>query len=462
MREPAKCQPANEWTADTHCFPSAAFTCLVGALSMRYEPLDPKLFVENRIRLTSLLPSKSIAIVNANDVLPTNADGTLALRQNSDLFYLTGVDQEETMLLLFPDADDEKQREILFLREPNEQNELWEGHKLRKDEAQKLTGIKQVRWIQDFWATFHRLVLEAEHVYLNTNEHKRAACEVQTRDDRFVIEARRRYPLHDYRRLAPLLHQARITKGSREIAVIDRACQITSRAFKRVLKLVKPGLTEAHVEAEFAHEFILSRSRFAYEPIIGTGRNACVLHYLENGAPLKNGQLLLMDVGAAYANYNSDMKRTIPVNGKFTKRQRAVYDAVLRVLEASTDALRPGLKPRDWQKQAEALMTKELLKLGLLKPRDIKKQNPDSPAVKKYFMHGLGHPIGLDVHDVGDTTKPMEAGWVMTVEPGIYIPEEDFAVRLENTVLVTDRGAVNLMADIPIEAEAIEEAMSKR
>jgi Xaa-Pro aminopeptidase len=440
----------------------AAFACLVSALSMRYEPLDSKLFVENRARLTSLLPAKSIAIVNANDILPTNADGTLALRQNSDLYYLTGVDQEETILLLFPDADDEKQRQILFLREPNEQNELWEGHKLRKEEAQKMTGIKQVRWVQDFWPAFHRLVLEAEHVYLNTNEHKRAVCEVQTRDDRFILEAKRRYPLHHYRRLAPLLHQVRVTKTSREVAVIDRACQVTGRAFKRVLRLVKPGLTEADVEAEFAHEFTRSRARFAYEPIVGTGKNACVLHYLDNCAPLKSGQLLLMDVGAAYANYNSDMTRTIPVNGRFSKRQRAVYNAVLRVLKASTDELRPGLKHRDWQKHAETMMTEELLKLELLKPRDVKKQNPDSPAVKKYFMHGLGHTIGLDVHDVGDMTKPMEAGCVITVEPGIYIPEESLAVRLENTVLVTDRGAVNLMADIPIEADAIEEAMADR
>jgi len=429
---------------------------------MRYEPLDPKLFIENRARLTSLLPPDSIAIVNANDILPTNADGTLALRQNSDLFYLTGVEQEETILLLFPEADDEKQREILFLREPNELNELWEGHKLRRDEAQKLTGIQQVRWTQDFWATFHRLVVEAEHVFLNTNEHKRAVCEVQTRDDRFVVEARRRYPLHNYRRLAPLLHQSRLAKSPREVAVIDRACQLTARGFRRVLQYVKPGLTEADVEAEYAHEFIRGRGRFAYEPIIATGKNACVLHYLENCAPLKKGQLLLMDVGAAYANYNSDMTRTIPVNGRFTRRQRAVYGAVLRVLEASTEALRPGLKPRDWQKHAEALMTEELLKLELLKPKDVKKRNPDSPAVKKYFMHGLGHPIGLDVHDVGDTTKPMEEGWIMTVEPGIYIPEEELAVRLENTVLVTDRGAVNLMASIPIEAEAIEEAMADR
>lgn len=427
---------------------------------MRYEPLAPELFVENRARLRALLPPKSIAIVNANDILPTNADGTLALRQNADLFHLTGVEQEETMLLLFPDADDEKSREILFLREPNELNELWEGHKLRRDEAQKLTGIKQVKWSQEFWTTFHRLVCEADIVFLNANEHKRASCEVQTRDDRFIAEVQRRYPLHAYRRLAPLLHRTRLVKSSHEVAVIDRACQLTGKAFKRVLEFVKPGLTETDVEAEFAHEFIRGRGRFAYEPIIATGKNACVLHYLENSAPLKSGQLLLLDVGAAYANYNSDMTRTIPVSGKFTKRQRAIYDAVFRVLQASTEALRPGLKPRDWQKQAEDHMTEELVKLGLLKPREVKKK-ADVPPVKKYFMHGLGHPIGLDVHDVGDTTQPMEAGWVMTVEPGIYIPDEEVAVRLENTVLVTDRGPVNLMANIPLEADAIEEAMGR-
>jgi len=429
---------------------------------MRYEPLDPKLFTENRARLAKLLPAKAIAVVNANDILSTNADGTLALRQNSDLFYLTGVEQEETILLLFPGADDEKMREILFLREPHDETERWEGHKLRRDEAQKLTGIKQIKWTHEFWGIFHRLACEAREIFLNANEHKRAAAEVQTRDDRFIIETRRRYPLHTYGRLAPLLHQLRLIKSDRELAMIDRACQLTRRGFQRVLEFVEPGKTETDVEAEFVHEFTRSRGRFAYEPIIATGGNACILHYLENSAPLKNGQLLLLDVGASYANYNSDMTRTIPVSGRFNRRQRAVYNAVLRVLRASTDALLPGLKPKDWQKSAEALMTHELLELGLLKSHDVKKQNPDSSAVKKYFMHGLGHPIGLDVHDVGDTTEAMEAGWVMTVEPGIYIPEEGFAVRLENTVVVSDRGPVNLMADIPIEADEIEEAMAKR
>ncbi|MEQ1858413.1 MAG: aminopeptidase P family protein [Chthoniobacteraceae bacterium] len=428
---------------------------------MRYEPLDSKLFIENRARLAKLLPPKSIAVLNANDVLPTNADGTYLLRQNSDLLHLTGVEQEETLLVLFPDADDEKLREILFLREPNEQNELWEGHKLSRDEAKKLTGIKQVKWTQDFWGTFHRLVCEAGQVFLNTNEHKRAACPVQTRDDRFIAEVQRRYPLHRYERLATLMHSLRLVKSEREIAVLDRACQLTRRGFMRVLKFVEPGKSETEVEAEFAHEFIRGRGRFAYDPIVAAGKNACCLHYQENSAPLKSGQLLLLDVGAAIANYNSDMTRTIPVSGRFSRRQRAIYNAVLRVLRASTAALKPGLIHKEWQKASEALMTEELLSLGLLKPRDVKKQDPDKPAVKKYFMHGLGHPIGLDVHDVGDTTKPMEAGWVMTVEPGIYIPEEKLGVRLEDTVLVTERGPVNLMADIPLEADEIEDAMAR-
>jgi Xaa-Pro aminopeptidase len=428
---------------------------------MRYEPLDPKLFIENRARLAALLPPKSLAVLNANDILPTNADGSLGLRANSDLFYLTGVEQEETLLLIFPDADDEKLREILFVREPNEHNELWEGHKLRKDEAQSLTGLKAVKWTHEFWSVFRRLACEAEHIYLNTNEHKRASSEVESRDERFIREVRHRFPVHELRRLAPLMHRLRLVKSDREVAVIRRACKLTEKAFRRVLRFTRPKVTETDVEAEFAHEFTRGRGRFAYDPIVANGINACCLHYQENSAELKAGQLLLLDVGAAYANYNSDMTRTIPVSGRFSRRQRQIYNAVLRVLRASTSALRPGILPKAWQKEAEAMMTDELLKLGLLKPRDVKKQDPDWPAVKKYFMHGLGHPIGLDVHDVGDTTQPMQAGWVMTVEPGIYIPKESMAVRLENTVLVTDREPVDLMAGIPIEADEIESLMAR-
>jgi Xaa-Pro aminopeptidase len=428
---------------------------------MRYEPLDPKLFIENRARLARLLPPRSLAVLNANDILPTNADGSLAMRANSDLFYLTGVEQEETRLLIFPNADDEKLREILFVREPDEHNELWEGHKLTKDEVRSSTGIKTVKWTHEFWPIFRRLGCEAEQLLLNSNEHKRAASDVETRDDRFIREVRHHFPLHDLRRLAPLMHRLRLVKSELEVAVIRRACKLTEKAFRRVLRFTRPGVSETDVEAEFAHEFIRGRGRFAYEPIVATGKNACVLHYMENSAPLKAGQMLLLDVGASYANYNSDMTRTIPVSGRFSRRQRQIYNAVLRVLNASTARLRPGLLPKAWQKDAEALMTEELLTLGLLKPRDVKKQDPDSPAVKKYFMHGVGHPIGLDVHDVGDTTQPMHAGWVMTVEPGIYIPAENLAVRLENTVLVTEKGPVNLMADIPIEPGDIEKLMRR-
>ncbi|MEQ1854304.1 MAG: aminopeptidase P N-terminal domain-containing protein, partial [Chthoniobacteraceae bacterium] len=355
----------------------------------------------------------------------------------------------------------EKTREILFLREPNEQNELWEGHKLTREEAQALTGIQTVKWAHEFWPLFRRLALEAEHIFLNTNEHKRASADVETRDDRFIREARHWLPLHDFRRLAPLMHQLRVVKSDLEVAVIRRASALTGKAFRRVLRFTRPGVSETEVEAEFAHEFIRGRGRFAYEPIIAGGKNACCLHYQENSAELKAGQLLLLDVGASYANYNSDMTRTIPVSGRFSRRQRQIYNAVLRVLKASTAKLRPGILPKAWQKASEALMTEELLKLGLLKPRDVKKQDPDSPAVKKYFMHGVGHPIGLDVHDVGDSTQPVQAGWVMTVEPGIYIPAEQVAVRLENTVLVTEKEPVNLMAEIPIEPGDIEAAMAR-
>ncbi len=429
---------------------------------MRYETISSQLFIENRARLKRLLPARSLALVNTNDVFPTNADGTLAMIPNADLFYLTGVEQEQTILLLFPDADDEKQREILFLREPNHENELWEGHKLTKDEARELTGIKTVFWLSDFPRMLHRLICEARQVFLNSNEHKRAVIEVETREARFVAEVMRKYPLHDYRRLAPLMHELRAVKSEIELQLIRRACQVTKDGFERVARFTKPGVGEQEIEAEFAHEFIRQGARFAYLPIIASGSSACCLHYIANDKPCRDGELLLLDVAACRANYNSDLTRTIPVNGRFTPRQRKVYNAVLRVFQQSVQNLKPGKLIRDWQKEGEQAIEKELIDLGLLKPRDIKRQNADSPALKKYFMHGLGHPIGLDVHDVGITTDPMQEGWVMTVEPAIYIPEEGMAVRLENDVLVTANGPVDLMADIPIEADAIEQLMASR
>lgn len=426
---------------------------------MRYRAIDPKMFTSHRANLAKLLAPNSLAIVNANDILPTNADGSLLLRQNSDLFYLTGVDQEQSILLLYPDAHEENMREILFLRETSDLIAVWEGHKLTKDEARKLTGIKRIEWLSEFPALFHRLMCECDHVYLNTNEHKRAAVEVETRDARFVRDTQARYPLHDYRRLAQLMHRLRAVKSDEEIALIREACDITKAGFIRVCKFLKPGVTEMEVEAEFAHEFIRRGGTFAYSPIIASGKNSCVLHYLQNDQPCRKGEVLLLDVAASYANYNSDLTRTIPVNGKFSRRQRQVYNAVLRVLRAVSHAATPGKLPRQWQKEAEAFMQEELLQLGLLKPSDIRKQDPDRPALKKYFMHGVGHPIGLDVHDVGITVEPIQPGWVLTVEPGIYLPEEGFAVRLENDILVQEGGNLDLMADIPIEADEIEKLM---
>jgi Xaa-Pro aminopeptidase len=426
---------------------------------MKHAPIDPKLFVANRANLTRLLLPNSVAVVNANDILPTNADGTLPLRQSSDLFYLTGVDQEETMLLLYPDAHDEKFREILFLRETNDLIATWEGRKLGKPEARKATGIQRVEWLSEFRQIFHRVMCECEHVYLNTNEHKRAVIEVETREARFVADTLRRYPLHDYQRLARLLHRLRVVKSDLEVELLRNACAITKAGFERVCKFVKPGVNEMEVEAVFAREFIRRGGDFAYPPIIAGGANACVLHYIANDQPCRTGELLLLDVAARQANYNADLTRTIPVSGRFTRRQRQVYHAVLRVLRAVSKAATPGKLPKDWQKEAEQFIEKELVDLGLLKLSEIKKQDADNPAFKKYFMHGVGHPLGLDVHDVGPGTEPMQAGWVLTVEPALYIKEEGLAVRLENDILVREGGNADLMADIPIEADEIEEIM---
>lgn len=429
---------------------------------MRHEPIDSQLFVSSRERLKRLLPPNSLVVVNANDVLPANGDGTLAIVPNSNLFYLTGVEQEQTVLVLFPDADDERHRELLFLREPTAEIELWEGHKLTKDEARKISGIGHIHWLAEFPRLFHRFMCESGHVFLDANEHSRAIIEVESRAARFAAETTRRYPLQDYRRLAPLLHHLRAIKSPLEIELIRKACDLTGEGFLRVLRFTKPGVRETEVEAEFAHEFIRQGSQFAYLPIIATGKNACCLHYVANSSVCRDGELLLLDVAAAYANYNADMTRTIPVNGRFTRRQKQVYNAVLRVLRQSIQALTAGRKHKDWQKEVEQLMEKELVDLGLITTTDIARQDPDKPVFKKYFMHGAGHPVGLGVHDSVNLSEPIQPGWVMTVEPAIYLPEEGFAVRLEDDVLVTEKGAVDLLAGVPIEADEIEALMQPR
>jgi Xaa-Pro aminopeptidase len=426
---------------------------------MRHQSIDSALFTENRERLRQLLKPNSLVAVNANDVLPTNADGSLLMVPNSDLFYLTGIEQEETVLLLAPEAADEKLREVLFVREPNPHLKTWEGYKLSKEDAQKISGIKTVKWLSEFRTLFHGLMGELERVYLNSNEHKRAVVEVQTRDARFIRETQEKYPLHRYERLAPLMHRLRVVKSEPELKLLRKAVEITRQGFERAAKFVRPGVNECEVEAEFAHEFIRSRGRFAYNPIIASGENSCVLHYNQNDQPCRKGDVLLLDVGAAYANYNADLTRTIPVSGKFSRRQRDVYNTVLRVLQASIAGATIGKLHRDWQKEAQTMMNEELLSLGLLKKSHIKKQTPDEPACRKYFMHGLGHPLGLDVHDVGLLHEPFAPGWVLTVEPGIYIPEEGFGIRLEDNVLLTESGTVNLMEGVPLEVEEIEELM---
>jgi Xaa-Pro aminopeptidase len=426
---------------------------------MRYAPINKELFRLNRANLKKMLPPNALAAVNANDVLPVNGDAVLPLWQNSDLFYLTGIEQEESLLLLFPGAPEAKHREVLFLRQPNPLLETWEGHKLTKEEAREISGVERVEWLGDFPALFHRLMCECGLVYLNSNENKRAQIVVQTRDARFIRDVQERYPLHDYRRLAPLLHRLRAVKSDLEIALMRQACDITEAGFRRVCRFVKPGVNEMEVEAEFAHEFLRRGGRFAYNPIIACGLNACALHYVQNDQPCRKGELLLLDVAASYANYNADMTRTIPVSGRFSRRQRQVYNAVLRVLRGASRAATPGKLPKDWQSEAEQMVEKELVDLGLITLAEVKKQDPDDKAFRKYFMHGVGHPLGLDVHDLTPSAEPIQAGWVLTVEPAIYIRAEGFGVRLENNILIGEGGNEDLMANIPIEADEVERLM---
>lgn len=429
---------------------------------MKYNPLPKELYQRNRSKFASKLAKKSVAIFNSNDIMPTNADGTMRFRQNNDLFYLTGIDQEETILLLAPDCPNPAMREVLFLRETSELIAIWEGHKYTKEEAEAASGIKNIQWLANFDQVLNTVVALSERIYLNTNEHLRAGVVVETRDARFIKTCKEKYPLHAYDRSAPIMHELRGVKEQEEIDQLQIACDITEKGFRRVLSFVKPGVTEYEIEAEYLHEFVRNRSKgFAYEPIIASGASACVLHYIENSKACLDGELLLMDVAAEYGNYNADMTRTIPVNGRFTSRQRAVYDAVLRVKRAAMNLLRPGINIQDYHKEVGLIMQSELVGLGLISQTDIKNQDPNWPAFKKYFMHGTSHHLGLDVHDVGTMHNPITQGMVFTVEPGIYIPEEGFGIRLENNVVIQENSVFDLMRNIPIEAEEIEELMNR-
>jgi Xaa-Pro aminopeptidase len=429
---------------------------------MKYHLIDNTLFKKNRKHFTNRMIPNSLAIFNSNDIYPVCSDSTLPFEQHRDIFYLSGVDQEESILVLFPDCPKEKHREILFLKETNEHIAIWEGEKLTKEKSFETTGIKTVYWLQDMEKVLFEIMTQCDTVYINTNEHYRANVETETREDRFTKWLKEKYPAHNVAKSNPILQWLRSIKDPIEIDLIQQACDITEKGFRRVLNFVKPDVWEYEIEAEFIHEFIRNRSKkFAYTPIVASGNNANVLHYVENNKQCKAGDLILMDVGAEYANYSSDMTRTIPVSGRFSDRQKAVYNAVNRVKKEATKMLVPGTDWAAYQMEVGKIMTSELLGLKLLDKADMQNENPDWPAYKKYFMHGTSHHMGLDTHDYGVLTKPMKANMIFTVEPAIYIPEEGFGIRLEDDIVIQDSGEpFNLMRNIPIEVDDIEMLMN--
>jgi Xaa-Pro aminopeptidase len=409
------------------------------------------------------MESGTLAVFNSNDIYPISADSTMPFQQHRDILYLSGVDQEESILVLFPDASNPANREVLFLRETNEHIAVWEGEKLTKQAAFEVSGIKTVYWLQQFPTIFKQLMAEANGVYINTNEHLRANVEVETREDRFIKKLKQDFPAHQVYKAAPIMHEIRSVKEQIELDLMQRACDITEEGFRRLLNFIQPGVWEYEIEAELAHEFLRNRSKgFAYTPIVASGKNACVLHYIENNQQCKDGELILLDVGAEYANYSSDLTRCIPVNGRYTARQKEVYNSVLHVKREAEKLLIPGTIMAEYHKQVGHLMEEQLVKLGLISMDDIKNQNPDWPAYKKYFMHGTSHFLGLDTHDVGIWHQPIQPGMVFTCEPGIYIPEEGLGIRIEDDLVVQENGApFNLMRNIPIEADEIEDLMNR-
>jgi Xaa-Pro aminopeptidase len=430
---------------------------------MKYLPINAELFSTNRESFVKQMVEGALAVFNSNDIFPISADSTMPFQQHRDIFYLSGVDQEESILVLFPSASNPAHREILFLKETSELIAIWEGEKLTKSTAFEVSGIKTVYWLQQFPVIFKQVMAECSAIYVNTNEHLRASTVVETREDRFIKTVKNDYPAHHVLKSAPIMHRIRSIKHPIEIDLMQTACNITEAGFRRLLGFVKPGVWEYEIEAELSHEFLRNRSKgFAYTPIIASGKNACVLHYIENNQQCKDGDVILLDVAAEYANYSSDLTRCIPVSGRFTKRQKDVYNAVLHVKKEAEKLLLPGIIMADYHKTVGLLMEEQLVKLQLISLDDIKNQKADWPAYKKYFMHGTSHFIGLDTHDVGLWHEPIKAGMVFTCEPGIYIPEEGLGIRLEDDLLVQKTGApFNLMRNIPLEAEAIEDLMNR-
>ena len=428
---------------------------------MKYCSVDKNLFVNNRKNFSKHLNQKSIALFNANDEFPRTGDQTHVFKQNADLFYLSGIDQEQTILLLFPDCPNPLYKEVLFLRQTSEYIAVWEGHKYTMDEARIASGIETIFWIEEFWNIFQTIIHYADHIYLNTNENDRYAHQVPYRDLRFIHDLQQRFPLHHYERSAPILRGLRAIKSSTEIELTQKACNITRDAFVRILKFIKPGVKEYEIEAEIIHEFIRQGATgHAYSPIIASGANANILHYNDNNQVCRDGDVILFDFGAEYANYNADLSRSVPVNGKFTSRQKDVYNAVLRVMNESKAMLTAGTIWNEYHEEVGKVMESELIGLGLLDKHDIAKQDPAMPLYKKYFMHGTSHHLGLDVHDFASRYEPFAIGNILTCEPGIYIQEEGLGIRLENDILITATGNTDLMADIPLEADEIESIMN--
>ncbi len=427
---------------------------------MRYQPINSKMYVHNRSKLIEKLNPGSLAIVNSNDEMPRSGDQTFVFRQNSDMFYLTGLDQEKCILTLCPQHPVESMREILFTVKTNDMMVVWNGHKYTLDQVREVSGILNVKWLDEFEITLRDLMSRVQLVYLNQNEYPKFITEVPLLDVRFAEKMRKDFPVHSFERLAPIITSLRLVKEPEEIVQIQKACDITNEGFRRVLKFVKPGLKEYEIEAEFTHEFIRKGATgHAYPPIIASGANSCILHYNTNYNFCNDGDLLLMDVGAEYGNYAADMTRTIPVNGKFSARQLQVYKAVLSVMKTATALLKPGTTIEKWHSEVCKHMEKELVGLGLISKNDLKNQSSDSPAYFKYYMHGTGHFLGLDVHDVGSRQVIFETGMVMTCEPGIYIPEEGIGIRLENDIMIAEE-PVDLMAHIPLEPDEIERLMT--
>lgn len=430
---------------------------------MRYDKISNSLFIKNRNHFTAQMKPNTIAVLSSNDVKHNNADDVMSFTQNNDLFYLSGIDQEETILVVYPEAYEKENREILFVKETNEQIKIWDGEKLTKSQVSEISGIKRVEWVQDFEKILQLMAFEADGFYLGHNEHiKRVTKDQQTRQDRMILWCKEKYPLHDYYRAAKITRILRQVKSDTEITLIQKAVDISVESFTRVLNNCKPGIKEYTLEAELTYNLVKSGgSHHAFQPIVASGKNACALHYNTNDAICNDGEMILLDFGVCYANYNSDTTRCFPVNGTFSERQKEVYTSVLHCLKEGSKLLKPGIIPSEYEKQMAHLVEAELIKLGLLKANEVANQDIENPLYKKYFMHGTAHHMGLDVHDVGLYSRPLEAGMVLTCEPGIYIPEEDIGCRLENDYLITKDGNRNLTEAMPIEIEDIEAIMKK-